>query len=465
VSEERTNQHKSLDSSDGRARILAIRAREVLDSKGNPTVEVDVELESGVVGRASVPAGSSTGRYEARELRDGDPSRYSGKGVRGAIRSVSRIIAPLLSRKNVLEQEAIDGALNELDGTQQKGELGSNAILAVSLAVARAAAQARGLPLYRALAEAPAALLPVPLLNVMNGGLHADNNVDFEEFMIAPVGAPTFADAMRMGAETYAAIRSELRARGLGTALGDEGGFAPNLRANVEAIEIILRAIEQAGLRPKDDVVLALDAATSGFFVDGSYRLRRSHGRSYSSGELIELYEDWTRQFPIASIEDGLAEDDWDGWRLLTRRLGHRLQLVGDDVFATNAEIIRRGIASRVANAVVIKLNQIGTLSEARDAVKAAQAGGYTVVVSHRSGETTDEFIADFAVAVEAPQIKAGAPCRERVAKYNQLVRIEEALGAEARYAGRRAFPAWRDADAADAPSGTSRELSAKEGA
>ena len=421
--------------------ISAIRAREILDSRGNPTIEVDVHLDDGSTGRAAVPSGASTGSQEAVELRDGDARRYGGKGVTRAVAAVSEIIAPALHGSGVAVQAEVDARLCTLDGTPNKSKLGANAILGVSLAVARAAAAAAGEPLYRRLGGPQATLLPVPMFNVLNGGVHADNSVDFQEFMIAPVGAPSFREALRMGAETYHALKAVLKEKGYGTAVGDEGGFAPNLKANVEAIEVILAAIERAGLRAGVDVVIALDPAASELYEGSTYVLRKSGGRPLSTAALIDLYEDWVRTFPILSIEDGLAEDDWSGWRALTERLDARVQLVGDDIFVTNPAIIRRAIAEKIGNAVLIKPNQIGTLTETLEAVRLAQAAGYGTVVSHRSGETPDDFIADFAVATSAGQIKTGAPCRgERVAKYNQLARIEEELGASARYAGAAAF-------------------------
>jgi len=421
--------------------IAAIRAREILDSRGNPTIEVDVRLDDGSTGRAAVPSGASTGSQEAVELRDGDPRRYGGKGVTRAVAAVNEIIAPAIHGLGVAAQAEVDARLCALDGTPNKAKLGANAILGVSLAVARAAAVAAGEPLYRRLGGPQATLLPVPMFNVLNGGAHADNSVDFQEFMIAPVGAPSFREALRMGAETYHALKALLKEKGYGTAVGDEGGFAPNLKADVEAIELILAAIERAGLRAGADVAIALDPAASELYEGATYVLRKSGGRALSTAALIDRYEEWVRTFPILSIEDGLAEDDWSGWRALTDRLDARVQLVGDDIFVTNPTIIRRAIAERIGNAVLIKPNQIGTLTETLEAVRVAQAAGYGTVVSHRSGETPDDFIADFVVATSAEQIKTGAPCRgERVAKYNQLARIEEELGAAARYAGAAAF-------------------------
>jgi enolase len=421
--------------------IATIRAREILDSRGNPTLEVDLRLEDGTFSRAAVPSGASTGSREAIELRDQDGRRYGGKGVRRAVGNVNEVIAPALRGADAADQAQIDARLCALDGTDNKAELGANAILGVSQAAARAAATSAGVPLYHALAAGRAPLLPVPMFNVLNGGVHADNSVDLQEFMIAPVGAPSFTEALRMGAECYHSLKATLKQKGYGTAIGDEGGFAPNLRANVEAVEVLLQAIERAGLRPGEDVVIALDPAASEFFEDGAYVFRKSDQSRKSSAEMVAFYEAWVRQFPIASIEDGLAENDWEGWKLLTATLGARIQLVGDDIFVTNPAIIRRAIAEGIANAALIKLNQIGTVTETLAAVAQARAGGYGLVISHRSGETADDFIADLAVATAAGQLKTGAPCRgERVAKYNQLLRIEEELGAAAKYAGRSPF-------------------------
>ncbi len=420
--------------------ITNINAREILDSRGNPTVEVDVHVEGGAWGRAAVPSGASTGTREALELRDGDKGRFSGKGVQRAVRNVTEFILPAVRGMDVFDQTSIDHKLCAVDGTANKDKLGANAILGVSLAAARAAANAAGVALHRYLARLAGdsgTLLPVPMFNILNGGAHADNSVDFQEFMIAPVGAPTFHEALRMGAEVYHALRGILKAKGYSTAIGDEGGFAPNLKANVEAIEVILAAIDKAGYRPGRDIVIALDPAASEFFEDGAYVLARSAGGRLSPAQMIAFWEDWVRQFPIWSIEDGLAEQDWPGWKLMTRALGNQIQLVGDDIFVTNAGIIARAIREGVANSVLIKLNQIGTVSETLQAMATARQAKYTLMVSHRSGETADDFIADFAVATGAGQIKTGAPCRgERVAKYNQLMRIEEELGAAARYAG-----------------------------
>ena len=421
--------------------IASIHAREILDSRGTPTVEVDVRLDDGSIGRAAVPSGASTGTREAVELRDGDRSRYLGRGVATAVRNVAEVIGPAVVGTDVSNQRALDARLCALDGTPNKGRLGANAILGVSLAVARAAAASSGVPLYHHLGGADATLLPVPMFNVLNGGLHADNDVDFQEFMIAPVGAVSFREALRLGAETYQALRATLKARGQSTAVGDEGGFAPNLGEDVRAVEAILEAITKAGLRPGDDVAIALDPATSSLYTDSTYVFRKSGGTRRTTDEMIALWESWLRQFPIWSLEDGLAEDDWAGWQRLTTAVGGSVQLVGDDILVTNPDIIRRAIADRVGNAALIKLNQIGTLSETLDALATARGAGWGTVISHRSGETSDDFIADLAVATGAGQIKTGAPCRgERVAKYNQLARIEEELGSAARYAGRAPF-------------------------
>ncbi|MEW6742220.1 MAG: phosphopyruvate hydratase [Planctomycetota bacterium] len=417
--------------------IASIHAREIIDSRGHPTVEVDVRLEDGSMGRAAVPSGASTGSREALELRDGDQSRYGGKGVRRAVANVSEVVLPALRGTDATDQRAIDEHLCALDGTPEKQKLGANAILGVSLAVARAAAAAVHKPLYRHLGGAEATLLPLPMFNILNGGAHADNSVDFQEFMIAPVGAASFAEALRMGVETYHALKSILKGKGYSTAIGDEGGFAPDLKANVEAVEVILQGIEKAGLRPGRDIAIALDPAATEFFEDGTYVFGNSDGSRHTPAEMVAFWEDWVREFPIWGIEDGLAEDDWRGWQLLTERLGKKIQIVGDDIFVTNPAIIRRAIAEHVGNAALIKLNQIGTLTETLQAISVAREGGYGIVVSHRSGETPDDFIADLTVATRAGQLKTGAPCRgERVAKYNQLLRIEEELGTEARYAG-----------------------------
>jgi len=420
-------------------KIERIVAREILDSRGNPTVEVDAWV-GGAHGRAAVPSGASTGEHEAVELRDGK-RRYGGKGVRRAVENVNRTIARALRGRDARRHDAVDRRLIELDGTPNKSRLGANAILGVSLAVAQAAAAAREQPLYRHLGGAAARTLPVPLMNILNGGAHADNNVDFQEFMVAPVAAKSFAEALRCGVEIFHALRAALKSRGYVTAVGDEGGFAPNLKTNDEAMEVILEAIERAGYRPGKDVMLALDAAASEMFEGGAYVFRKSDGSRKSAAEMVEFYRRWSQRYPIASIEDGLDEDDWDGWRLLTEALGDKLQLVGDDLFVTNPARLRRGIEAGVANSILVKLNQIGTLTETLEAVETAHGAGYSAVISHRSGETEDATISDFAVATNAGQIKTGSACRgERTAKYNQLLRIEEQLGRRARFLGRRVF-------------------------
>ncbi|MGA1774100.1 MAG: phosphopyruvate hydratase [Nitriliruptoraceae bacterium] len=424
--------------------IVDVRAREVMDSRGNPTVEVDVRLEGGVLGRAAVPSGASTGVHEAVELRDGDPARYGGKGVRRAVANVAEHIAPAVRGLDATDQRGLDAALVELDGTDDRSNLGANAVLGVSLATARAAAAAVGLPLHAYLGGPNAHTLPVPCMNVLNGGSHADTNVDLQEFMIVPLGAPTFAEALRTGAEVYHALRSLLKERGLATGLGDEGGFAPDLPSNVAALDLLVEAIGRAGYEPGSDVALALDPATSELYRDGAYHLE-GEGRVLSTAEMVDLWADLVDRYPIVSIEDGLDEEDWDGWRLLVERLGDRVQLVGDDLLVTNPAFVRRAIDVRAANAVLVKVNQIGTLTQAMDTVALAQRAGWAAMVSHRSGETEDSTIADLAVAVDAGQIKTGAPARsDRVAKYNQLLRIEEQLGDAARYPGAAAFPRSR---------------------
>ena len=421
----------------GSAVIRAVHAREILDSRGNPTIEVDVALESGAVGTAKVPSGASTGIYEAVELRDGDKPRYGGKGVLKAVANVNGTIATKIVGMAGDDQRALDQALIELDGTPNKSRLGANATLGVSLAVAHAAAAHASLPLYWYLGGQEARLLPVPLFNILNGGRHAEGSTDFQEFMVAPVGAATFADALRMGSEVYHSLFRLLHDRGLPTTVGDEGGFAPPLPKNEAAIELIVQAIENAGHRTGRDVVIALDPATSELENDSHYVLARE-GRKFAPEGLVELWEEWCRKYPIVSIEDGMAQEDWAGWRLLTERIGDKVQLVGDDIFVTNVERIRRGIEEKAANSVLIKLNQIGTLTETLDAIDEASMAGWTCVISHRSGETEDTTIADLAVATGAGQIKTGAPARgERTAKYNRLLRIEEELGERARYAGR----------------------------
>jgi enolase len=417
--------------------IRSVHAREILDSRGNPTVEVEVTLEGGAVGTAKVPSGASTGVHEALELRDGDKSRYGGKGALKAVANVNEVIGPEIAGTPATEQRTIDETMIALDGTPNKGDLGANAILGVSLAVAHAAAANAGEPLYRYLGGEEAALLPLPLFNILNGGKHAEGSTDFQEFMVAPVGAPTFAEALRMGSEVYHALFRLLHDRGLPTTVGDEGGFAPPLPRNDAAIELILEAIGNAGYRPGGDVAIALDPATSELEAGGRYVLARE-GRTLERKELVDLWEDWCGRYPILSIEDGMAQEDWEGWRLLTERLGSRVQLVGDDIFVTNVERIRRGIEENAANSVLIKVNQIGTLTETLDAIAEARKAGWTCVISHRSGETEDTTIADLVVATGTGQIKSGAPARgERTAKYNRLLRIEEELGERTRYAGR----------------------------
>jgi enolase len=421
--------------------IQSIRAREILDSRGNPTVEVDVQLAGGAMGRAAVPSGASTGVHEAVELRDDDARRYGGKGVKAAVTNVNGTIAGALQGMDALDQGTVDRAMISLDGTPNKAKLGANAILGVSLAVARAAAQDCRLPLFRYLGGSTACRLPVPMFNILNGGVHANwQGTDLQEFMIAPIGAPSFAEGLRWGAEIYQRLKTVLKDSGHSTAVGDEGGFAPALKRNADAVELILTAIAGAGYRPGEDVVLALDPASSGFFEDGRYHLR-TEGRKVTSQEMVALYSEWVAKYPIAVLEDGLAEDDWAGWKLLNETLGDKIELVGDDLFVTNVERIARGIQEDVANAVLIKLNQIGTLTETNAAVRMAYDADWGAMVSHRSGETVDSFIADLTVALGTGHLKTGAPCRgERVEKYNQLVRIEEALGESAVYAGRNAF-------------------------
>ena len=420
--------------------IELVYAREVLDSRGNPTVEVEVVLESGALGRAIVPSGASTGAFEAVELRDGDKERYIGKGVLKAVDNVNEIIAPEVEGLDAFDQPGIDGLMIELDGTPNKGKLGANAILGVSLAVARAAADELGLPLFQYIGGVNAKQLPVPMMNILNGGEHADNNVDVQEFMILPVGAESFAEGLRMGAEVFHSLKKVLAAKGLACGVGDEGGFAPNLGSNREALELIVEAIKGAGLEPGKDIMLGMDVAASEMYNDGKYELK-GEGKVLTSEEMINLYEGWVNEFPIITIEDGLNEEDWDGWKLLTERLGKKIQLVGDDLFVTNTERLERGIEAGVANSILIKVNQIGTLTETLDAIEMAKRAGYTAVISHRSGETEDTTIADIAVAVNAGQIKTGAPSRtDRVAKYNQLLRIEEIVGESARYEQLKSF-------------------------
>jgi len=418
-----------------------IHAREILDSRGNPTVEADVILVSGLRGRAAVPSGASTGEHEAVELRDGDPQRYGSKGVLRAVHNVNDLIARALKGMDARDQGEVDRTLIELDGTPTKSKLGANAILAVSLATARAAANDQNLPLYRYLGGENAKTLPVPMMNIVNGGAHADNNVDFQEFMIVPVGADKFSEALRTGAEIFHTLKSVLKKKGYATGVGDEGGFAPNLKTNEEAIETIIEAISQAGYEAGSDVLLALDPAASEFYDGEAYVFKKSDGRKLSSDQMISYWKDWVEKYPIISIEDGMAENDWDGWKGLTDELGQRIHLVGDDLFVTNTKFLRQGIELGVANSILIKVNQIGTLTETLEGIELARANNRTAVISHRSGETEDAFIADLAVATNAGQIKTGSLSRsDRIAKYNQLLRIEEELGDAARYPGRAAF-------------------------
>jgi len=420
--------------------ITDVYAREVLDSRGNPTVEVEVILESGGKGRAIVPSGASTGAYEAVELRDGDKDRYLGKGVLQAVDNVNTIIAPEIIGLDSLDQVLIDRTMIQLDGTHNKGKLGANAILAVSMATARAAADALDVPLYTYLGGFNAKTLPVPMMNIVNGGEHADNNIDVQEFMVLPVGAPSFKEALRIGAEIFHNLKSVLKDKGLNTAVGDEGGFAPNLGSNEEAITTIIAAIERAGYKPGVDVFLGMDVASTEFYKDGKYHLE-GEGRSFTSAEFVDLLASWAEKYPIITIEDGCSEDDWEGWKLLTEKLGGKVQLVGDDLFVTNTERLSDGIDKGVGNSILVKVNQIGSLTETFDAIEMAKRAGYTAVISHRSGESEDSTIADIAVATNAGQIKTGAPSRtDRVAKYNQLLRIEDQLGSTAIYAGKSAF-------------------------
>ncbi|MGC9194412.1 MAG: phosphopyruvate hydratase [Syntrophobacteraceae bacterium] len=421
--------------------VLSVKAREILDSRGNPTIEAEVLLDSGFMGSAAVPSGASTGSREALELRDGDPDRFMGKGVLTAVKNVNDEIGPKLIGMQASDQTGIDRFMIDLDGTENKSRLGANAILSVSMAVARAAAAERELPLYRYLGGVSASLLPVPLMNVLNGGAHADNNIDIQEFMIVPAGAPTFREALRMGAETFHNLKKVLKAKGLSTSVGDEGGFAPNLRSNEEAMEVLMQAIEAAGYKPGEDIFIALDAAASEFYEEGSYILKAEAKQKKSSQEMVEFYSGWVERYPVISIEDGLAEGDWEGWKVLTDKLGEDIQLVGDDIFVTNTKILSKGIAEGIANSVLIKLNQIGTITETMEAIDMAHRAGYTTVISHRSGETEDTTIADLAVAVGSGQIKTGSLSRsDRLAKYNQLLRIEEELDASGYYAGLSGF-------------------------
>ncbi|MFB5269639.1 phosphopyruvate hydratase [Paenibacillus enshidis] len=420
--------------------ISDVYAREVLDSRGNPTVEVEVYLESGAMGRAIVPSGASTGAHEAVELRDNDKDRYLGKGVLQAVKNVNEVIAPEVIGLDAVNQLEIDKKMIALDGTPNKGKLGANAILAVSMAVARAAADALGLPLYVYLGGFNAKQLPVPMMNIVNGGAHADNNVDVQEFMVLPVGAPSFKEALRMGAEIFHNLKSVLKGKGLNTAVGDEGGFAPNFTSNEDALSSIIEAIEKAGYKPGEDVLLGMDVASTEFYKDGKYTLE-GEGKSFTSAEFVDLLASWVEKYPIVTIEDGCAEDDWEGWKLLTEKLGNKIQLVGDDLFVTNTERLNKGIEEGIGNSILIKVNQIGTLTETFDAIEMAKRAGYTAVISHRSGESEDSTIADIAVATNAGQIKTGAPSRtDRIAKYNQLLRIEDDLGELAQYNGLKSF-------------------------
>jgi enolase len=423
--------------------IIRIIGREILDSRGNPTVEADVILADGSLGRAAVPSGASTGEHEAVELRDNDKSRYLGKGTQKAAANITDKIAPAIQGMDAEEQSAIDRKMIDLDGSANKGKLGANAILAVSMATARAAAESQQTPLYRYLGGVQANLLPVPMMNILNGGAHADNSVDPQEFMVAPYGAPSFSEALRMGAEVFHTLKGVLKKRGYSTAVGDEGGFAPNLKSNEEALEVVLEAITQAGYKPGDQIGIALDPAASEFYdkKSGKYVFKKSDKSQRTPEQMVEFWAGWVRQYPIVSIEDGMAEDDWAGWKLLTETLGQKIQLVGDDLFVTNTERLAQGIQKRIANSILIKVNQIGTLTETLEAMQMAAHAGYTAMVSHRSGETEDAFIADLAVATRAGQIKTGSASRtDRIAKYNQLLRIEEELGAAARFPGRKAF-------------------------
>jgi enolase len=425
--------------------IAEIKARQVLDSRGNPTVEAEVQLIGGGIGRAIVPSGASTGEHEAVELRDDDQNVYLGKGVLKAVENVSGEIANALSNYDVTDQRAIDQKMIELDGTENKGRLGANAILAVSMAAARAAAQEYGLPLYRYLGGAGANTLPTPMMNILNGGAHADNNVDFQEFMVMPVGAPSFSEALRWGVEVFHTLKGVLKKRGYNTAVGDEGGFAPSVKSNVEAIEVVLEAIDKAGYKPGEEIAIALDPAASEFYQDGKYVFKKSDRSAKSSDDLVRYWAKWVKDYPIVSLEDGLSEEDWDGWANLTKELGQKIQLVGDDIFVTNIQFLQEGIDKGVANSILIKVNQIGTVSETLDAIDLARRNGYTSIISHRSGETEDTFIADLAVATGAGQIKTGSASRtDRIAKYNQLLRIEEELGSAARFLGLRALNCHR---------------------
>jgi len=421
--------------------IAEVRGRQVLDSRGNPTVEAEIYLDGGARARAIVPSGASTGEHEAVELRDGDEQKYKGKGVLKAVENVNGEISEAVGGMDAADQRALDAKMIELDGTENKGRLGANAILAVSMAAARAAADAFELPLYRYLGGVGANILPTPMMNILNGGAHADNNVDFQEFMVMPVGAPSFSEALRWGVEVFHTLKGVLKKRGYNTSVGDEGGFAPSVKSNVEAIEVVLEAIQQAGYKPGEEIAIALDPAASEFYQDGKYVFKKSDKSAKSSDDMVRFYAKWANDYPIVSLEDGLAENDWEGWANLTRELGGKIQLVGDDIFVTNISFLQEGIDKGVANSILIKVNQIGTVSETLDAIDLARRNGYTSVISHRSGETEDAFIADLAVATGAGQIKTGSASRtDRIAKYNQLLRIEEELGGAARFLGLRAL-------------------------
>jgi len=436
--------HKLFSDKEGKCcmtNIGAIIGREVLDSRGNPTVEAEVQLASGIVGRAIVPSGASTGEHEAVELRDGDNTRFLGKGVLKAVENVNGEIADALANWDAADQRGLDQKMIELDGTETKGRLGANAILAVSMAAARAAAADYGLPLYRYLGGAGANTLPTPMMNILNGGAHADNNVDFQEFMVMPVGAPSFSEALRWGVEVFHTLKGVLKKRGYSTSVGDEGGFAPSVKSNVEAIEVVLEAIQQAGYKPGEEIAIALDPAASEFYQDGKYVFKKSDKSAKSSDDMVKFWSKWVNDYPIVSLEDGLSESDWDGWQNLTKELGGKIQLVGDDIFVTNIQFLQEGIDKGVANSILIKVNQIGTVSETLDAIDLARRNGYTSVISHRSGETEDTFIADLAVATGAGQIKTGSASRtDRICKYNQLLRIESELGDGARFLGLKAL-------------------------
>ena len=435
----RPNQIEKAKSS--MSNIAAIHAREVLDSRGNPTIEAEVFVADGSIGRAIVPSGASTGEHEAVELRDDDTNRFGGKGVLKAVENVNGEIADALANWDAFDQRGLDAKMIELDGTENKGRLGANAILAVSMAAARASAQSMDMPLYRYLGGAGANTLPTPMMNILNGGAHADNNVDFQEFMVMPVGAPSFSEALRWGVEVFHTLKGVLKKRGYNTAVGDEGGFAPSVKSNVEAIEVVLEAISKAGYKPGEEIALALDPAASEFFQDGKYVFKKSDKSAKSSDEMVRFWAKWVNDYPIVSLEDGLAENDWDGWANLTKELGGKIQLVGDDLFVTNVQFLQEGIDKGVANSILVKVNQIGTVSETLDAIDLARRNAYTSVISHRSGETEDTFIADLAVATGAGQIKTGSASRtDRIAKYNQLLRIEEELGGTSRFLGLKAL-------------------------